>query len=210
VELKAERRAMFFDVSLVGSDIGPSEMNWRKLPILVRSVRAAFSMLVLASTAVLMPDPTCKLTAEELKGDLAVVRAEGTRKMSPDEIERRGKELRAALQQTYEEIVASAKPSGLQTDITRSVTPYVSAGMTFEEAESILKVAGFEINPHPTADKAKDPNRAKDWYAVLASISSFIQGFMRKVSVYVTLFPKSPGDYTVVDNVQASFFVSMP
>jgi hypothetical protein len=202
---------MFLDVSLVGLNLGFSDMKWPKLSILVRSVRATFGILVLASAAVSMPDPTSKLTAQESKRDPAVAgRTEGTSKMSPEEIERRGKELRAALQQTYGELVAARKMSGLETDITRFVTPYVSVGMTFEEAESILKAAGFTINPHPTADKARDPNRGKDWHAVLASIPSFVHEFMRKVSVYVTLLPKSPGDYTTVDNVKASFFVLMP
>jgi hypothetical protein len=156
-----------------------------------------------------MSDSAQKPAAAEWKGVIADGQI-GMRKMSPEEIERRGKELRAALHQTYEELVASEKVSGLETDISGYIAPYIFAGITFDDAESILRAAGFSLNPRPPDNQAKNPNKAKDWYAVLARISPFVQRVIGKVSVYVTLFPKSPGDYTVVENVQASFFVSMP
>jgi hypothetical protein len=204
---------MFFDViqSASGFPSSRTDMNWPKLAIPASSVcSAAIRIALLASAAVCMSGPASKLAAGESQGDIATVDRTGMSKMSPDQIEKRGKELRAALQQTYEELVASRKMSGLETDITQYVKPYIYAGMMFDEAESILKAAGFHIDPRPAADRANDPNSPKDWYAVLASISPFVQRFMGKVSADVMLLPRSPGDYSVVDSVRASFFVSMP
>jgi hypothetical protein len=73
----------------------------------------------------------------------------------------------------------------------------------------VLRSAGFSVEPHPDLNQTANPNRPKDWYAVIASISPFVERFPTKVSVYVTLLPRSPGDYTVVANVSAAFLTSI-
>lgn len=138
------------------------------------------------------------------------MKKEVVKKMNSEDLEQRGRELRIQLQKTYEELLASGRLYFWSTDISESVHKYVSRDMSFDEAEAILRAAGFTVGPHPDVNAPPDPNRNKDWYAVLAWIQNFVQHFPIQVSVYVTLFPKSPGDYTSVANVRASFLASAP
>ena len=62
-----------------------------------------------------------------------------------DQLQQRGQELRAALQQTYQELLRTKRLNGHRTDITQSVLPYISVGMSFRDAETILHNAGFTI-----------------------------------------------------------------
>jgi hypothetical protein len=130
--------------------------------------------------------------------------------MSADDLEKRGKELRAALQATYESLRSARKLSGGGTDITDSVLPFIQTGISFSDAETLLRNAGFSVGPHPDLNQTSNPNRATDWYAVVATISPFDSGFMMKVSLYVSLLPLSPGDYTSVAKVSAKLFASTP
>jgi hypothetical protein len=121
-----------------------------------------------------------------------------------------GQALKSELRKVYEELKAARKLAPVKTDITQSVLPYVAPGNSFQDAEITLRAAGFTIPPYPKPEQASDPNRPQDWYAVVARISPFVESFPFKVSVYVTLLPKSPGDYTSVEKVTAHFFVSGP
>jgi hypothetical protein len=133
-----------------------------------------------------------------------------TERLSADDLERRGKELRAELQRTYESLRAARKLSGGGTDMTDAVLPYIQTGMSFSDAETILRNAGFLVEPHPDLNSASNPHKPRDWYAVVAVIDPFDAGFMRKVSLYVSLLPASSGDYSSVAKVSATIFTSMP
>jgi len=123
-----------------------------------------------------------------------------------------GRELRAKLQQTYKKLVDSNDlRGGLHgTDVTYAVLPYVPIGTSFSEAEAILRSAGFVVGPHPDSNPPPNPNRPKDWYAVVAQITPFAQKFPYRTDIYVSLLPESPGDYTIVSRVHAQFFISLP
>ena len=81
-----------------------------------------------------------------------------------------------------------------EADMTASVTAYVSAGMAFDDAEEILKAAGFDVRPRPGPREAEDINRPTDWYAVHARIANFARRGLGTVDVFVDLFPRSPGE----------------
>jgi hypothetical protein len=132
--------------------------------------------------------------------------------MTDDDSDKRGAELRAALQRAYQELADSHQlRGGLHgTDITKVVLPYLPIGIRFSEAEAVLRSAGFVVGPHPDSNPPSNPNRPKDWYAVVASINPFQRRFPSKTSLYISLLPKSPGDYTIVSEVGATFFVSLP
>ena len=127
-------------------------------------------------------------------------------KMSPDDLKQRGIKLRAELEEVFDKLWRSGKLDR-QIDVTSSMAPYISAGMTFEESESILRAAGFTVDPHPGAREAQDPNRARDWYVVYAEIRNFSRHVLGSVTVAVTLHPESPGDYSNVKEVSATIFV---
>jgi hypothetical protein len=128
--------------------------------------------------------------------------------MNDSDIEDRGKKLHEQLLRIYDELGKAQKLSGGGTDISDALKPYIVPGMSFGEAEAILQAAGFIIRPHPDLSKAADPNRATDWYGVLAVINPFKKLFMGYSDLYVTLLPKQPGDYSIVDRVKAKVFVS--
>ncbi|MBV8696500.1 hypothetical protein [Bradyrhizobium sp.] len=130
--------------------------------------------------------------------------------MNTTKNEARGQALKSELWKVYEELKAAGKLSPAGTDVTQSVLPFVSPGNSFEDAETTLRAAGFTIPPHPKPELANDPNKPRDWYAVVARISPFAESFPFKVSAYVTLLPQSPGNYTIVEKVTARFFVSGP
>jgi hypothetical protein len=95
-------------------------------------------------------------------------------KMNSKDLEQRGRELRVQLEKTYDELVASRRLSGASTDITESVRRYFSGDMSFDEAEAILRAAGFSVEARPDVNAPQNPNRSIDWYAVLAKIPHFV------------------------------------
>jgi hypothetical protein len=133
--------------------------------------------------------------------------AENTTMIQSD-IQERGKKLREQLSRVYDELGKAQKLSGGGTNISDALPPYIVPGMSFQEAEAVLRAAGFIIRPHPDLSKAADPNRATDWYGVLAVINPFKKLFLGHSDLYVTLLPKQPGDYSTVEKVNATVFVS--
>jgi hypothetical protein len=126
------------------------------------------------------------------------------------ELAARGKQLRAAIQQKYQELISTKRLNGNETNITEAVMPYIPIRISFRDAETILRAGGFTLR-YPDLNRATDPNRNKDWwYAVMAEISQFAQGLLFRVDAYVLLLPKSPGDYTAVEKVSASFLATSP
>ncbi len=126
---------------------------------------------------------------------------------------KRGAELRVALQRAYQRVAAAnglGAPHG--ADVTEDVLPFIPTGTPFNDAVTILKSAGFDILPYPGVNAPPNPNRAKDWYALLARISPYTSGFLDRldpidrVDLYVSLLPPSPGEYTTVATVAATFY----
>lgn len=127
---------------------------------------------------------------------------------STNDIDRRGAELRAALEANYKKLVKLNEIHPPDTDTTDIVTQYIPVGTKFSEAEDVLRAAGFRIEPHLKLNESANPNRSRDWYAVLANISPFVSNFHFRVDLAVELLPKVPGDYTDVAEITATFFLS--
>ena len=124
------------------------------------------------------------------------------------ELMSRGKRLRADLDEAIETRPMSGRIGG--TDVTDVVRPYIPVGMTFTDAEAILRDAGFTISPYPDEHKANALDRSKDWYAVVAAIPFVKKRFMFRTDLYVSLLPARPGDYTNVTKVTATVFMTGP
>ena len=127
------------------------------------------------------------------------------KKMSSSEIDDLAKKLRMELERTFDELRSVALHR--EADMTASVTAYVSAGMAFDDAEEILKAAGFDVRPRPGPREAEDINRPTDWYAVHARIANFARRGLGTVDVFVDLFPRSPGDFTILKGVKATLYI---
>jgi hypothetical protein len=90
------------------------------------------------------------------------------------------------------------------------VTQYIPIGTAFVDAQAILLAAGFSVEPYPDLTNGSNPNKAPDWYGVIAKISPFLSQFLSRTDLYVTLMPPSPGEYTEITKLEATFFVTMP
>jgi hypothetical protein len=126
---------------------------------------------------------------------------------------KRGAELRAALPRAYKRVATANSFGALHgADVTEDVLPFIPVGTPFTDAVTILKSAGFEILPYPRVNTPPNPNRAKDWYALSARISPYTSGFLDRfdpidrIDLFVSLLPPSPGEYTTVSKVAATFY----
>jgi hypothetical protein len=141
---------------------------------------------------------------------LLCVKQLGAQELASSSLMQRGKDLRTALEKTYAGHDSHFGGGLHGTDVTAAVLPFIPPGTPFADAETILRDAGFTIEPYPDVTAPPNPNRAKDWYAVLARIDPFATFLIGKATVYVSLLPPAPGDYTQVSSLSATFFVSMP
>ena len=129
--------------------------------------------------------------------------------MTSSSLEQRGKQLRAAIEQTYKKLVdaRALKPMG-GNDITKVVVQYIPVGTSFDDAESILRSAEFKVYPRPSANPTGD---RQDKYDVVGEIDSFDWKrifSLSKVSVLIHLSPNAPGNYDKVNKVYAGIALS--
>jgi hypothetical protein len=128
------------------------------------------------------------------------------RQMTSDDLQHQGKQLRAAIEHTYQELSAS-NALKYDTPIDYVVLRYIPLDTSFNDAEQILRSAGFKVDPRPTTNpQGTRPDR----YDVTASIVPFIDRFPSRTSIYVSMAPKLPGDYSTIARLSASIIVSLP
>ena len=125
--------------------------------------------------------------------------------MTSDDLEQRGKQLRAEIELVYKELKTTKKlRTGIKgNDIGEIVRKYVPIGTSFDDAENILRFAGFKVYPRPAANAA---GNRPDRYHVSAWIDPLDQGLTWNVQVIVSLKPKAPGDYSDVSEISAGIF----
>jgi hypothetical protein len=148
------------------------------------------------------------------KGSL--FRIDGEKTMNAELIQKRGKELREALDKKFNSLRATndfhRKPDGigLEADVTEVVSPFIPAGTDFESAEKILRAAGFEILPRPSSRRTKDlGQKPGKWDGVMATINPYSTIALTKFSLYITLIPQAM-DYVAIERTDAAFLASTP
>lgn len=80
----------------------------------------------------------------------------------------------------------------------------------FYEYIKALKESGFDIQTPNIKLTRNYINRSKDWYSVLAKIDPYKFDNIGKLSLYISLTPASPGDYTKILSRSAKLFLSLP
>jgi hypothetical protein len=123
------------------------------------------------------------------------------------ELHQRGKALRNEIGSVYKTLRAEKKITGARgTDISDPVRKHIPPGTSFDDAEEILRSAGFTVSSRPPSDTTS--NRP-DRYRVGANLK--LKGsFPFKIEAIVSLTPKAPGDYSEVSMVSAEIFLSAP
>jgi len=113
-----------------------------------------------------------------------------------DTFSQQGKELRSKLERVYRDPKAK-QDSSKGVDVSSTVARYIPVGTSFDDAERILKAAGFEMAPRPPRPIYRDS--APEWEKALR----FSMGgglvldrtlFASVTEVFVTLSPDLPGD----------------
>jgi hypothetical protein len=191
---------------------GTNDISRDKEMVMNRRLTGILAAVGAAAVAII-----ARLTAAplEMSGFHSTAGSDAKKESHPiatENLNQRGKQLRAAFEDAYRSLRASGKFGGFKIDVTPVVLQYISIGTSFDDAEAILQSAGFFIFPHPDLDAPENgpqnPNRSKLWYAVTAWINPFDQFFPSKISLDVLMLPKSPGDYTTVDKMLATFVIS--
>jgi hypothetical protein len=118
------------------------------------------------------------------------------------QLQAQGVQLRQAIQAAYERL---GRNGGVDrqhgNDISADVTPFFSTGEPFEQAEAVLRGAGFTVPPRPAPGATADP-AASD---VKAVIDPFMPPFICRTSVELSLRPQVPFDYRTLGWVNARF-----
>jgi hypothetical protein len=121
----------------------------------------------------------------------------------------RGTQLRQEIDTVYRELdkAGQIKNNGMGRNfITHVVIKYVPVGISFEDAEAILKSAGFTIRPRiPNRMLPKDMQHDKT-----AIIDPYGYVPFAKQTVSVALRPKAPDDYSVVTDVSSEITRTSP
>ena len=81
------------------------------------------------------------------------------------------------------------------------MTKYIPIGTTFDDAERVLRAAGFQISARGKSNIYPYP------YQVLATIDQYVPTLFGKTSVVVVLEPEHPGEWRSVAGVTADIVV---
>ena len=136
------------------------------------------------------------------------------------QVQREGHDLSRAILEAYQQGLKSRHGnlyvSGL--DITPAVSQYIKNGMSFDEAEAILRAGGLTVSGRPGPEgwsgNGVNSNRS-DKFAVSAQSYEYFnrstlyrlfrpiyKDYSRKL--FITLFPARPGDYSKVAKMTAA------
>jgi hypothetical protein len=84
------------------------------------------------------------------------------------------------------------------------MTKYIPEGISFDEAEHILRCAGFDVCERPDADV---PGEQSDRYDVIAT-TLLDKSFIGRTDLILAMRPKSPVDYSTVKEIRAAIIVT--
>lgn len=126
----------------------------------------------------------------------------------PQDLEILGKRLRIEIDEAYQKLPKSGSTQEIEKagNITWLAVRYIPLGSSFDDAEVILRSAGFSVGPRPGPNQ---PGNRPDRYDVVALIDGYRSNLVSRTNVYVFLSPKAPGDfYDGVSAIFASFTTS--
>lgn len=120
----------------------------------------------------------------------------------------RGAQLRQAILDTYQQLGRSGgvdRQNG--NDIVPVVAQYIPPGTSFDDAETILRDAGFTVGPRPLPQNGPGgPGESQ----VQAVIDPFMPPLLCRTKVEVDLRPQLPFEYRVVLGMSARFTTQCP
>ena len=128
--------------------------------------------------------------------------AEKEQIMKSDELELRGKQLRKAIDEEYKRRDEANELKRGMNDITAVVIKYISIGTSFDDAEAILRAAGFKVGEH--SQERWFPKDGTLLYASDATIDHYkIPLPVGNTSIDVFLVPNNKDDWSTVRYLEA-------
>jgi hypothetical protein len=119
------------------------------------------------------------------------------------DLDMRGKQLRFELHQLYSSMARNKtlRVTPFSNDIKNFVVRHIPAGISFDDAERILRSAGFDVLERPGID---DPEASHGVFAALL----LHRRLLSRCDVMISMRPNSLGDYSTVKEIQASLVVT--
>ncbi|WP_321849146.1 hypothetical protein [Burkholderia diffusa] len=114
-----------------------------------------------------------------------------------------GKRFRIEIDKAYQKVPQSGSTQEIDKagDITWLAVRYIPLGSSFDDAEVILRAAGFSVGARPGPNQ---PGNLPHRYDVVARIEQYRTSLLfSRTDVSVFLSPKAPGDFQ--DGVSAIF-----
>jgi hypothetical protein len=142
----------------------------------------------------------------------------------PAELKQRGEELRTAIDEAYHQSqeafrkeldaynrrLSNAVPypkGNMREAIRGACLRFIPIGTSFDDAERVLRAAGFRVRVRPGPNP---PSRYSDRYDVIASIMGYDQGLFYRYDLFIDLVPTSAGDYSNIADITVDVsFVSL-
>jgi hypothetical protein len=153
----------------------------------IKIIATAVFFVIAAGTNVFAEDNIIKITSEKKVKVLS-------------ELEQRGKLLRKVIDETYKQLADAKAIKSMgngRNFITDVVVKYIPVGTPFDDAEAILRAAGFKVGP-----RGQNPV-FHDLYEVMAVIDYYVPTLFGKTSIDVSLEPASSNNWNTVKNIKA-------
>jgi hypothetical protein len=125
--------------------------------------------------------------------------------VAAQEIESRGERLRAEVEATYKNLNASHSLKS-PSDLTEMVVKYIPEGISFDDAERILRAAGCAVRLPSKGFRGPTLNFRDD----VVGEFELSHSFLRKTMFEVTLSPASRDDYSRVAKVVGAIWIETP
>jgi hypothetical protein len=115
-----------------------------------------------------------------------------------NELEQRGKQLRKAIDEAYKKLEDTHVIKGYGSNsIYDVVVHYIPIGTSFDDAEAILRAAGFKVGPR------KQNSLSHDLYEVAAVIEYYVPTSFGRTDIDISLIPESPNNWKTVKDITA-------
>ena len=124
---------------------------------------------------------------------------EGEIAKRPGELAQRGKKLRLAIDQAYQKLATAKAIKNDGTSISRTVESFIPKGTPLEDAQTILRAAGFAIQPR--APNSPEPQKQE----VRARIDQLVPPAFGRIGVTVLLRPEGAVVQSLSAEITRSF-----
>jgi hypothetical protein len=152
----------------------------------------ALAFLCASLSQVFLPTRSCAETP-----------AAQTEQLAAQAVKQRGKQLRAELDRAYRQLRASNSLARIRkgsNDVTAIVVKYIPPGISFDDAEAILRAAGCKIEQNT-------PPMAEGYIFVSTPLGGGLLDPLGH-ALAIKLIPRTPGDFSVVGEVTAAIFAT--